>query len=191
MGSPEPIDGRCNAKTRDDGYCTKYPAKEDGEVINGRCYLHGGHPDSGTKKGEAKALKHGLYSDRSTYYQNLDYDEQAWVDEMIDGLVEKAPFDEDDLGEMEILRQTVIDMHILRNTNAYIQQNGIAQTKIIDTDDKGDPVEAEVENILNLPKDRLQRSVTKRLKELGILDDPDSQQAEATKNLAEVLSGSD
>lgn len=189
MGSEKKIDGRCNAKSRDGGYCEKYPAKEDGEVINGRCYIHGGHPDSGSSKDNARAMKHGIYTDRSKYYREIDYDEQAWIDAMVDGLTEKGDFSEDDLAEVEMLRQTVIDMHKIRNTNAYIQENGLAQTKIIDTDEQGNPIEAEVENILNLPTDRLQRSITKRLKELGLLNDPDSQNANATKSLAEVLSG--
>lgn len=188
MSSPEPIDGRCNAKTRDEGYCDKYPAKEDGEVINGRCYMHGGHPESGAPTGTANNLKHGIHSDRSTYYQNLDYDEQAWIDEMLETLQTEAPFEEGHVAKREMLRQVVIDMHILRQTNTYIDEEGLTQEKVVDVDEDGNPIKVEEENTLNLPKDRLQRSVTKRLKELGLMDDPESQKAEAKKSLAEVLS---
>jgi hypothetical protein len=38
-----------------------------------------------------------------------------------------------------------------------------------------------------MPRSRIKRDNTRLLKELGILDDPDSAQASATQSLAEVL----
>lgn len=50
MGSPSPIEGRCNAKTRDGGYC-QTPA-----MANGRCRMHGGN----ARRGAAHPrFKHG------------------------------------------------------------------------------------------------------------------------------------
>jgi hypothetical protein len=38
-----------------------------------------------------------------------------------------------------------------------------------------------------MPRDRIKRTNAKILKELGIMDDPDSAQAEATSTLADVI----
>jgi hypothetical protein len=43
------------------------------------------------------------------------------------------------------------------------------------------------ESPVNLPLDRLQRTVTRRLKELGVLDDPDTKQANAERDKTAVL----
>lgn len=54
MSSPEPIPGRCGARTRSNGYCELYPLK--GRT---RCKRHGG----ATPRGKAStAYKHGRYS---------------------------------------------------------------------------------------------------------------------------------
>jgi hypothetical protein len=183
----EPISGRCNAKTKDGEYCQAYPTKDDdGEIINGRCYSHGGHPDAG-RPGEGNPV-HGVKSDRSHYYQNLSSDQQAWIDRLLDSFLDDAPFSTEDTGKVEILRQVCIDIHKRRSANEYIQSEGLAQECVIDSDEDGNPVEGIDENVLNLPYDRLGRSVTKVLKDLGITEDPESAQADATRSLVDLLS---
>jgi hypothetical protein len=41
--------------------------------------------------------------------------------------------------------------------------------------------------VLNVAYDRLNRTLTRQLKELGILDDPDSKRAEAEASIAKEL----
>lgn len=184
-----PISGRCNAKTQDGNYCEAYPTKDsEGEIRNGRCYNHGGHPQSG-RPGEGNPT-HGVKSDRSHYYQNLDSSEQAWIDRLLDSFLDDAPFDTSSTGKIEVLRQVCIDIHKRRSANEYIQGEGLAQEYVIDVDEDGNPVEGIQENVLNLPYDRLGRSVTKTLKDLGITPkDPDERAAEGIMSLAELLSG--
>lgn len=192
MSNDKPVDGRCNAKTDDGGYCEGWPSvDENGEVIDGKCSIHrvddwpGGAP-----KGNSNASTHNLYADRSNYYHRLDREDQLWIDLLVESFLEDAPFDRENLGKLEQLRQVAIDMHKIRTANEYIWNEGLAQLKTIDFDENsGEEIEAEVENILNLPVDRLQRQVTKRLKELGVLEDPQSQLADSNATLAEVLSG--
>lgn len=162
----------------------------EGEVINGRCYMHGGHPDMGMDSVEDAADAQGIYTQRSKYYQKLPPNEQIWVDKMVESFVNDAPFDEENLGKMEVLRNVAVDLHKIRRANNYIDNESMAQEVVIDTDDSGRPIKGEKENIMNLPIDRLERSTTKRLKDLGVVgDDPESAKAEATESLAEVLSG--
>jgi hypothetical protein len=63
--------------------------------------------------------------------------------------------------------------------------------QVTDYGEHGEPQMTVDEHPVNLPLSRLDRDVSKRLKELGIYDDPESEKADATKSLAEALSGSD
>jgi len=183
----DPITGRCNAKTKDGNYCEAYPTTDDeGNERNGRCYSHGGHPDSG-RPGEGNPT-HGVKSDRSHYYRNLESSEQAWIDRLLDSFLDDAPFDSSSTGKVEVLRQVCIDIHKRRSANQYIQDEGLAQEVVIDVDEDGHPIEGIQENVLNLPYDRLGRSITKTLKNLEITSNPEKAQAEATQSLVELLS---
>jgi len=171
----------------------RYPTMdEEGGVVNGRCYMHGGHPDMGTDSVEDAADSQAIHTQRSKYYRKLSPNEQIWVDKLVESFVNDAPFDEEHLGKMEILRNVAVDLHKIRQANDYIEDENMSQEVIIDTDDEGRPIKGEKENILNLPVDRLERSTTKRLKDLGVIDESAKhEQAKATSSLAEVLSGED
>lgn len=188
MALDEPEEGRCSEEI-DGGYCARYPAMdENGEYVDDeKCSFHSDDIDSDGPM--AKATKHQLYSWRSNYYYKLDRRDQMWIDLMIESFLDDAPFDRDNAGKMEILRQVAIDTHKIRTANEYIWDEGLAQMKEVFDSEEGTTKEIEQENILNLPVDRLQRQCVKRLKELGCLDDPDSTLAENTRTLAEVLSG--
>lgn len=187
MALDEPEEGRCNEPI-DGGYCGRYPAvNEEGEVIDDRCTFHG--EGTSVMEGNDNPGKHYLYSWRSNYYYNMDRRDQIWTDMIIESFLEDADFDRDNLGKMEILRQVAIDIHKIRTANEYIWEEGLAQIQEVYDQESGEVKEIENENILNLPLDRLQRQCTKRLKELGCLDDPDSSLAESTATLAEVLAG--
>lgn len=189
MSKEMPVTNRCNAITQDGGYCMKEPSVDaEGDVINGRCYLHGGHPELGKESVEDAADARAIRTDRSEYYKSLSPDEQIWVDETIQSFVDDAPFNNSALGKMEILRNIVVDLHKIRTANNYIHQEGITETKKEVSED-GEVVETEQENIMNLTISRLEKDTTRRLKELNVLQSPDNDQAEATQSLAEVLSG--
>jgi hypothetical protein len=48
----EPIEGRCNARTRSGGYCRNWPTRSNGK----RCHFHGG------AEGTGRPVIHGRYS---------------------------------------------------------------------------------------------------------------------------------
>ena len=56
MRNDDPVDGRCNAETRDDGYCANYP-KGDGD----RCRMHGS--DAGAPEGNDNAVTVGAWAE--------------------------------------------------------------------------------------------------------------------------------
>jgi hypothetical protein len=80
-------------------------------------------------------------------------------------------------------------MHKLKNANDYIDEKGVVhKDKTVGYTDDGKPIKMDEENVLNIAYDRLDRATTRKLEKLGVLDDPESQKAEAQKNIADELS---
>lgn len=196
MSNEEPVEGRCNATARDGGYCALVAGHGTDHVGEGRCKFHGG-ASSGAPKGNVNAQKHAIYTQRSNYYNNLPAEQKAWVDELVNSMMEDAErwglFTRDNFYKFKMVREIAIDMHKKRRGNDYIAEEGIVQENVV-TDENGDPLmrDGELvtetdENPVNLAYDRLDRTTTRKLKELGFLDDPESKKAEAGKTLAEQL----
>jgi len=188
----------CNARIRehrvpdewdqDVAYCANRAGFRTDHFDEGRCYLHGGASKS-ANKGNNHAEKHGLYADRQNYYKNRSTDEQQWIDAVTESLIDDAPFSADNFAKMQMVRNMAIDMHKMQDANTFIDQAGIVQEdKTVGYSSDGKPIKEDQENPINVTYDRLNRTMIRQLKELGILDDPDSQQAEASQNIANELS---
>lgn len=197
MAHKEKTDGYCNAKIRehrvpdewdqDVGYCANRAGHRTDHFDEGRCYLHGGCAVSASE-GNNWAEKHGLYADRQNYYKNRSSKEQAWIDAVIESLLDDAPFDSDNFAKMQMIRNIAIDMHKLQNANSFIDSAGlVSKDKTVGYGPDGKPIKEDKENPINITYDRLNRTMTRQLKELSILDSPDSQQAEADQNIANEL----
>lgn len=178
-------DGICNATlTTKDGKCerpSKYP--------DGKC---GFHTDTETDIDEdwKPNYEHGLYVDRSGYYENLPEKEQRWIDAVTDSFMNEAPFGKDSLGKLEKVRQVSIDMHKKRRADEYIAQKGMAQTQEVGFHEEYGTIEQEEENVLHITADRLSREARMTLKDLGIIDkDRDTNAEEVGKSVIESLSG--
>ena len=175
MSNDEKIPGNCNYPTTDGGYCSR------GAIENGRCAVHAG-------ANHDPSIKHGMYAQRQNYYEQCSDREQAWIDSVVASFLEDAPFEPTDFGKFQKLRNIAIDMHKVRNANDYIKTDGIQKEETVGVTDDGRPIKKDVEHELNVAVDRLQRSTTKQLKELGVLDDPDSAKAESQESIAKELS---
>lgn len=162
------------------GYCERHP------MDCGRCYNHGGN-STGPGEGNMNGVKHGLKVTKlSGYYQNeLDQDEKALVHELADSWVEDAPFDRDNKAKMTMLLRIAIDQVRLWKAQDWFEQNDFVDEFQIDFDPEAGEITALDENPANLPYSRLDRDNLKKLKDLGITDDADSKQAEATESLAQ------
>jgi len=198
MPTKNPEDEKCGAQVRDysvpdewdqdDGYCANKAGFRTDHVGDGRCYLHGGGSKT-TNKENNYADKHGLYTDRQNYYKNRTTPEQQWIDGVVESLLDDAPFSTDNFAKMSMIRNIAIDMHKLKNANDFIDKAGLVQEdKIVGYGNNGKPIKEDKENPINVTYDRLNRTMTRQLKELGCLEDPDSQKAESTANLANELS---
>lgn len=198
MTNQEKIEGYCNAKAdgaedQEPGYCSLPAGWGTDHNGEGRCKFHGG-AGSGAPKGNQNAQTHGIYSQRSNYYNDLSAEEKAWVDSLVQSMLDDAPFTKDNFQKFQMLREIAIDMHKKRHANNYIAEAGIIEENL-QRDEDGKPIrdsDGELvtetdENPVNVAYDRLDRTMTRKMKELGILDDPESANAEASASIAEQL----
>jgi hypothetical protein len=188
----------CNAHIRehrvpdewdqDEGFCANKAGFRTDHTGDGRCYLHGGASKT-PNKGNTNAETHGLYTNRQSYYEDKSAEQQQWMDAVVDSLLDDAPFSADNMAKLQMVRNIAIDMHKQQRANDYIDEVGVVnKDKTVGYTDDGRPIKEDVENVLNVAYDRLNRTMTRQMKELGILDDPDSQNAEAQQNIANELS---
>lgn len=197
MPTKEPKDGKCGAKVKnipddmdvDVAYCNNKAGFRTGNLGDGKCYLHGGATPS-QHAGNVHAEKHGLHTERQRYYKKRSDAEQAWMDAVVESLLDDMPGGEDpSFAKLQMVRNIAIDMHKLRNANDYIDEVGVVhKDKTVGYTDDGQPIKEDQENAVNVAYDRLNRTMTRQLKELGILDDPDTQEAEAKQDIASELS---
>lgn len=193
MPNREKEDGKCNARVKqipedwdvDEAYCANIAGFRTDHKGDGRCYLHGG----ATPKGMANAMTHGLYANRQNYYKNCSEKEQAWIDAVVESLLNDMPGGGDpSFAKLQMVRNIAIDMHKTQSANDYIDDVGVVhKDKTVGYTDDGRPIKEDQENAINIAYDRLTRTLTRQMKELGILDDPDSQNAEAKQNIADEL----
>lgn len=186
--SNEEQENRCNAQTRDGGHCANFPVKHpDGTPVNGRCRMHGG-TNSGAPENNGNAESHGMESDPEKWFERHREEVGDEVRDTVANAVEKCPFGWDDTLKMKKLVSVAINEEQVRLGDEYIEDEGIMVDKIVDTDEYGDPITEDGENPAFLSKSRLQKDSIRILKELGYLDDPDSEQADATQSLVDILS---
>lgn len=82
MSNDEPTDGRCNAETRDGGYCANYPKGD-----SNRCRMHGA--DGGAPDGNENAVTVAAWAE-DFYDGFLTQAEQERVEKSAEILGEKA-----------------------------------------------------------------------------------------------------
>ncbi len=173
-----------NRESELQGYCEKYPSKGED-----RCHLHAG---GGPAEGNTNAMTHGLYAQRTNFYQALGDDDQAFIEAMVDSWIEQAPFGRDNPGMVNTLYRCAIDqLRAWFAVDEFVDDNGSVEgiTKVQEVEIDGQYVELEDEHPANMPYSRLSNDIRMELKDLGIYDSPEQQQAEATSSLAQKLSG--
>jgi hypothetical protein len=141
--------------------------------------MHGGDEDAGAPVGNQNARSHGLHADPANVLDDLaerDSDGYEWVMRKYDSYLRSAPF-EDGTAKADQLKQVAVQEYTIWRATGFQLKGGVVRR----TDD------GIAESPVNLPLDRMQRTVTRRLKELGVLDDPETEQAAAERDKAAVL----
>lgn len=177
-------DGVTNRTSDLKGFCERYP-------MNGEntCYVHQG---GGAPEGNVNGLKHGLYAQRTGYYENLDDNEKEFIEALVDSWLSRAPYERDSVGMVNELYRAAIDQHrAWRALDSYMEDGEFEGfTKEVEQEsESGEVFEMEIENPKNIPYSRLTNDVRMLLKDHGIYSDPETKKAEATESLAKKLSG--
>lgn len=174
----------CNAKTRDegtfDGYCRAISGQGT-ENEEGRCKHHGGC--AGPPEGNQNATTHALQADPKHYAGNLPHEEQEWVRDMAASIEDRirANTGSVDLLDRTLARRLAIRMHIASNASEYIQEQGMIET--IWTDEG----RQDVKNRLLEELRQYDQGIVMDLKRIGVLDDPESQTADALEQWTEFI----
>lgn len=148
--------------------------------------MHGG-TSTGAPEGNQRATRHGLYADPSNVLEDLAETDPAayeWILKKYDSYLDSAPF-EDGSAKADQLKQICAQEYVIWQTLGLQLEDGVVvSTNEPDGTAYGDRLK---DHPVNLPLDRMQRTVTRRLRELGVLDDPDSQQADAEQSKIDAL----
>jgi hypothetical protein len=179
MTSDEPLPDRCAAECRDGGYCENYPREG-----SNRCRMHGGK-STGAPENNGNAETHGLTADREKWFDRYREDVEPIVRALVESYVDDAPFGFENTAKVDKLTEVCIDQVRLREANDELDD--FLTEQVVGTTEDGRPIKTVEENPAHMPRDRIKRTNAKILKDLGIMDDPDSAQADATRTLAEVI----
>jgi hypothetical protein len=152
----------------------------------GNDFAKGNSGGDGAPEGNGRAETHGMTADSRKWFERHRDDVGDRVRKKVARAVKQVPFDWQNLMKMELLVEAAINQEQVRYGDEYIREQGIIREEVTPTGDT--VVVRDEENPASLQKSRLQRDTIRLLKELGYLDDPDSQQAESMQSIAEVLS---
>jgi hypothetical protein len=141
--------------------------------------------DGGPPVRNGNAETHGLTADRQQWFERHREDAEPIVRALVSSYVEDAPFTWQQTAKVDQLVEVAIDQARLRKSNEYLDEFLTEQT--VSVTEHGQEITQLEENPAHMPRDRIKRTNLKILKELGVLDDPESASAAATMTLAEVL----
>lgn len=180
MSTPEPLPDRCGARTRDGQYCERYPCEG-----SKRCPNHGGQ-STGPPKGSANNLKHGATAAPINLLNHLDDDKLEWVEALVDGYLKEADFGPES-PKVERLTRTCVMIYQEWAGQEAIFNEGMAVDDVVGVTEQGEPVVRNDEHYLCRRIDRLNDKIRHNLKDLGLMDDPRSQKADAEQGKITAL----
>ncbi|WP_436933680.1 hypothetical protein [Halovenus marina] len=207
----DPTDDHCMGRRSKSGefvgYCRSTPGRGTDHVGEGRCKHHGGcaeggaREDSGAPEDNTNAVTHGAYADENSYYQNiLDDAMREFVDDVFADYYEKYEqlHGELPLGiEAELFRVAVTHAKdIGLDRWADEKPDGLEsghplvdeETEIVPIGDGATETQRRYrESVVLAAQKKLSNDRRMWLKDLGLLEDPDSQQAAAREDVADAL----
>lgn len=175
--SPE----KCTATCRDGSGCEAYP-------LQGRdkCRMHAGTSAGGeSHENNGNAETHTLRSDPGPYYERQSDAEQERIDEWAGSWARRGGYD--GLGFDKLFHTHAVKLHQVERADEHIGDEGTIISRVVDRTESGEAIVQDEENPAFLLQSRAIKDITRFLKEMGCLDDPDSQQANATESVAAVL----
>lgn len=136
--------------------------------------------DGGAPPDNQNATEHGMYADPDNllaYLEEHEPDALEWITAKHASYLDEAPFEADTAKAEQLLQVCVREWSIWQASGLQVRE-GVIKTRNV-KNGQGEWIEVEDEHPVNGALSRLERDVTKRLKELGVLDSPSKQMADA------------
>lgn len=140
--------------------------------------------DGGAKPGNQNATSHGMYADPDNlleYFADHDPEALEWIRAKHRSYLQEAPFEVGTAKAEQLLQICVREWSIWQASGLQVREGVIVQRNVKNGQDEW--IEVTDEHPVNGALSRLERDVTKRLKELGILDSPSQQMATAVGSM--------
>lgn len=159
---------------------------DDVEVVDGVGSGDPGHRqgDGAAPEGNKNRMTHGLHAvqddPRGTLRWLEDNDPKGydWVLAKWESYLSDAPFPADSAKSDDVLEACLMK-YAVRGARHQQIERGLTDFMKVQTDDGPSDTKIEAELPANLPANRIAREARSMLKDLGVLDDPESQKADA------------
>ncbi|USZ69410.1 hypothetical protein NGM10_06655 [Halorussus salilacus] len=175
-------DDICGATNRHGEPCQQPAGWGTDHVGKGRCKLHGGN--AGAPADNQNASKHGLNADLHHYYRDLPPEQKEFIEKIAATIEDRVRENTGTVDYMDrvLSKQVAIQLHISSKASAYIEkESGLVQ----DVPARGS-TRKEAAPLLEEVR-RYDDSIFRNLKKLGVLDDPDSQKADALESWRDFI----
>ena len=167
---------------------------------SGPCKFHGGAggdvgDPGGAPEGNGNAQRHALHADRGLLYERLEKDRQRLVDEWEAALIKRyTEFHgrEPDRADIEDFFELAVGYAQRRLARNWLVENADDETDLVTEEmvvgqrESGEPITVEVPARMLETLTDLRREDRMLRKHKGLEKDPESQQAEATRDLADL-----
>ncbi|MFD1515654.1 hypothetical protein [Halomarina rubra] len=151
---------------------------------SGKCRQHRGtSPDGKSHEGNGNAITHGATADPTNLYENLTGAQAEWVDAKVEAYCEPRGITEDEPGHA-LVRLGVMHLFQAMRAHGELAKDGQSRTKVVGVAEHG-PVTDEVAHYLNDVASGHTRDYRMAMKDAGVLDDPESQKADAIDQLGD------
>jgi len=193
----QPADYYCNARKSDDGafagYCGARAGKGTDHVGEGRCSNHGGN--AGAPEDNTNAVTHALYVETNRFYQEVIGEElQKLCIEIFEDYLEQYQDIHGDPPkghEARLFDISVNHIKIIYGDNWAVDRPDAVDSgnPIVDREEKQTKYGRRItysESVVVSTQQKLRREDRAWLKDMGLLDDPESQKADAISDLKEA-----
>ena len=169
---------RSDGETVFDGYCNARAGMGTDHSGEGRCKYHGGC-STGAPEGNQHAQTHALNADPHHYHQSLPPEEKEYVRDVAASIEDRIRRNTGDVDYLDrvMARRVAIELHIVSKATDYVE-NVSGLTETIFTEHGSHEKKAALLGEIR----KRDKSIFKMLKELGVLDDPESQKADALES---------
>ena len=127
-----------------------------------------------------------MYATPTNLAEHLEDEDLSFINDLAETYIEAAPFDKDDPRAERVLI-TCIKVWQEHSAEAQIAKEGLSEDVTVGISQDGTPITKVDSHHLRRAANQLNKEVRLTLKDLGLMNSAEKQQAEATESLATIL----